>query len=311
MSPSPTRPFRIGTRASPLAIAQATLARDALIAATGWDPDCVTLTPMVATGDRIQDRPLAEVGGKALWTRELDRALLAGEIDCAVHSMKDVETIRPREIAIAAILERADPRDRLIGAPSFAALASGATVGTSSPRREAQLRHKRPDLTIVLFRGNVATRLAKLEAGEADATLLAAAGLDRLGLTEIGTALAIDDFLPAAAQGAIGIETLIPRDDVAEALRLIDHAESSACVVAERRLLAELGGTCHSPVAAYARARANGMIVLSAELYSEDGATRIAGEYMLDDSANTPEALARDLLGEAPASIRSLFSGPS
>lgn len=287
------------------------MARDALIAATGWEDAAVVLAPMVAAGDRIQDRSLAEVGGKALWTRELDRALLAGEIDCAVHSMKDVETIRPPEIAIAAILERADPRDRLVGAASIAALAPRATVGTSSPRREAQLRHKRPDLSIVLFRGNVATRLAKLEAGEADATLLAAAGLDRLGLSEIGVALAIDEFLPAPAQGAIGIETLTAREDVRRALLLIDHPDSATCVFAERRVLAELGGSCHSPVAAYARLRDTGMIVLSVELYSEDGAERIAGEYMLDDAANAPEALARDLLGEAPASIRALFSGPA
>ncbi len=146
-------------------------------------PDEIDLVVIRTTGDRVQDRALAEIGGKALWTKELDRALLAREIDAAVHSMKDVETIRPAEIRIAAMLPRADVRDRLIGADSVAELPRGAVVGTSSPRRRAQLLRLRPDLKVVLFRGNVDTRLAKLAAGEADATLLAAAGLDRLGAT--------------------------------------------------------------------------------------------------------------------------------
>jgi len=305
-SPSPERPFRIGTRASPLALAQATLTRDALIAAHHWVQDAVVLVPMTASGDRIQDRALAEIGGKALWTRELDRALVDREIDCAAHSLKDVETIRPAAFVIAAILERADPRDRLIGAPSIAALPPGARVGTASPRRAAQLLHARPDLDIALLRGNVATRLAKLDAGEVDATLLAAAGLDRLGMSDIGVALDIDAMLPAPSQGAIGIEVLADNDGARAALAAIDHDVSHRCVAAERALLAELGADCQSPVAAHARMREHG-IILTAQLYANDGSAMVAGEYMLDDE-NTPAGLARDLLAEAPASIRALFA---
>lgn len=164
--------FRLGTRGSPLALTQAGMVRDALMAAHGWDD--VEIVVVRTTGDRVQDRALAEIGGKALWTKELDRALLAGEVDACVHSMKDVETIRPAEIAIAAMLPRADVRDRLIGADTIEALPHGAVVGTSSPRRRAQLLRRRPDLNIVLLRGNVDSRLGKLAAGEVDATLLAA-----------------------------------------------------------------------------------------------------------------------------------------
>jgi len=197
-APSPL--LRLGTRGSPLALAQADLVVAALRAAHGWDEDAIAIVPIRTSGDRIQDRPLAEVGGKALWTRELDRALLAGEIDCAVHSMKDVETERPPAIAIAGFLPRADVRDRLIGAPSLAALPAGARVGTSSPRRSAQVLRERPDVRIVLFRGNVATRLAKLARGEAEATLLAAAGLDRLGEHDVGQAIPVETMLPAPAK---------------------------------------------------------------------------------------------------------------
>lgn len=286
-------------------MAQATLTRDALIAAHGWAADAVVLRPMTASGDRIQDRALAEIGGKALWTRELDRALFDSEIDCAVHSLKDVETIRPAAFVIAAILERADPRDRLIGAAGIAEIPVGARVGTASPRRAAQLLHTRPDLVIALLRGNVATRLAKLEAGEVDATLLAAAGLDRLGLTEIGVALDVETMLPAASQGAIGIELLAENTAARAAIAAIDHDVSHRCVAAERALLAALGGDCQSPVAAHARMRDTG-IILTAQLYANDGSAMVAGEYMLDDD-NTPEGLARDLLDEAPPTIRQLF----
>ncbi|TXC74391.1 hydroxymethylbilane synthase [Sphingorhabdus soli] len=306
-SPSSEQPFRIGTRASPLALAQATLTRDALIAVHGWAQDAVVLVPMIASGDRIQDRALAEIGGKELWTRELDRALANGEIDCAVHSLKDVETIRPAAFVIAAILERADPRDRLIGAASIADLPRGARIGTASPRRAAQLLHARPDLDITLLRGNVATRLAKLDAGEVDATLLAAAGLDRLGMNDIGVALDIDTMLPAPSQGAIGIEVLADNDGARAAVTAIDHDVTHRCVAAERALLAELGGDCRSPVAAHARMRARG-IILTAHLYATDGSAMVSGEYMLDDD-NTPAGLARDLLAEAPAAIRALFAG--
>src|SRR6478672_1150096 len=175
------RPLRIGTRGSPLALVQAHLVADALRAAHGWGEQAIQIVPIVTTGDVVQDRPLAEVGGKALWTKELDACLADGRTDLSVHSMKDVETIRPDVFAIAAMLERADTRDRLIGADSIEALAQGAIVGTSSPRRTAQLLARRPDLRTISIRGNVQTRLAKIARGEVDATLLAAAGLDRLG----------------------------------------------------------------------------------------------------------------------------------
>src|SRR5688572_13724747 len=173
--------LKLGTRRSPLAMAQAEEARARLCAAHGWDESAVDLVPVVSSGDKVQDRPLADIGGKALWTRELDGWLHEGLIDAAVHSLKDVETLRPDTLAIAAILPRADKRDVLIGAASLAALPQGATIGTSAPRRAAQALHARPDCKIVTLRGNVATRLAKLAAGEAVATFLAAAGLARLG----------------------------------------------------------------------------------------------------------------------------------
>lgn len=182
-----TRPLRLGTRRSPLAMAQAEEARERLCAAQGWDLERIELVPVLASGDKVQDRPLAEIGGKALWTKELDAALLGGEIDFAVHSAKDIETLRPAEIAIAAVLPREDVRDALVGASCIAALAPGARIGTSAPRRAAQLLHFRPDCRVVPIRGNVATRLAKLKAGEADATLLALAGLTRLGQAGVGT----------------------------------------------------------------------------------------------------------------------------
>ncbi|HYN46481.1 MAG TPA: hydroxymethylbilane synthase, partial [Allosphingosinicella sp.] len=171
-------PVRIGTRGSPLALAQARLVAEALRAAHGWDEDAIEIVPITTSGDAIQDRPLAEIGGKALWTKELDSCLIDGRTDLSVHSMKDVETIRPDTLVIAAMLERADPRDRLIGADSIAALPPGARVGTSSPRRTAQLLSRRPDLQTGPIRGNVQTRLEKVARGDFDATLLAAAGLD-------------------------------------------------------------------------------------------------------------------------------------
>ena len=176
------RPLRIGTRQSPLAMAQARMAANALLSTHAWRSEQVELVPMVASGDKILDRSLAEVGGKALWTKELDHALDNGEIDCSVHSMKDVETIRPEQFILAAMLERADIHDRLIGSDSIEALREGAIVGTASPRRKAQLLRQRSDLDIRLIRGNVQTRLQKIEDGDYDATLLAAAGLERLDM---------------------------------------------------------------------------------------------------------------------------------
>lgn len=299
--------FKLGTRGSPLALTQANMVRDALCAAHGWTPDEIDLVVIRTTGDRVQDRALAEIGGKALWTKELDRALLAREIDAAVHSMKDVETIRPAEIRIAAMLPRADVRDRLIGADSVAELPRGAVVGTSSPRRRAQLLRLRPDLRVVLFRGNVDTRLAKLAAGEADATLLAAAGLDRLGRDGVGRAIPTDEMLPAPAQGAVGIEVLASHDEAMVAVAAIDDPATSACVLTERALLAALGADCHSPVAALA-ALSGEMLTLRAELIAEDGSLHVDGTGEGTDGALIAAELAADLLARAPSSVRSLFA---
>ena len=273
-------PLKLGTRGSPLALTQAQMVKAALNAAHGWADDAIEIVPVRTSGDRIQDRPLAEVGGKALWTKELDRALADGAIDFAVHSMKDVETIRPAEIVIAAMLERADVRDRLIGAPRIAGLRDGARVGTSSPRRSAQLMKLRPDLEIVLFRGNVDTRLSRLNLGEADATLLAAAGLDRLGRSDIGVAIEPEEMLPAPAQGAVGVETLAANEGLRAALAAIDHAPTSRCVLAERALLAAVAADCKSPVAALAQIDGDA-IRLRAEILTPDGREHEAGEMRI------------------------------
>ncbi|HEY0629710.1 MAG TPA: hydroxymethylbilane synthase [Sphingomicrobium sp.] len=299
--------FIIGSRGSPLALAQARMVAAALERAHGWDADSVEIMPVKTSGDRIQDRPLAEVGGKALWTKELDVALLAGETHCSVHSMKDVESERPETLAIAAMLPRADVRDRLIGANSIAGLPQGAVVGTSSPRRAAQLKRLRPDLKIVSIRGNVDTRLAKCAAGEVDATLLAAAGLDRLGRRDVGTPIGLEEMLPAPAQGAIGIECRADDAMTAELLSAIDHHPTHHAVLAERAFCRALGGTCHSPVAAYAHVDGEG-ISFSCEILSEDGSERFAEEarFAVGD-LEAPAALAQRMLGEAPPAIRRLF----
>jgi hydroxymethylbilane synthase len=305
MAASPSPFLRLGTRGSPLALAQARMVATSLCAAHGWPEDAIATVPIRTSGDRIQDRPLAEVGGKALWTRELDRALLAGEIDCAVHSMKDVETDRPDAIAIAALLPRADVRDRLIGAAALSALLPGARVGTSSPRRRAQVLRERPDARIVLFRGNVATRLAKLDAGEADATLLAAAGLDRLGECAIGHAIAVETMLPAPAQGAVGIEVRASDDRARAWFAAIDDARTRTAVTTERALLAGLGADCSSPVAALAELDSTG-VRLRAEILSPDGAEC----RTVDQAIAGPEdaaAIAAALLGRASPDLRSLF----
>jgi hydroxymethylbilane synthase len=297
--------FRLGTRGSPLALTQAGMVRDALMAAHGWDD--VEIVVIRTTGDRVQDRALAEIGGKALWTKELDRALLAGEVDACVHSMKDVETVRPEAIAIAAMLPRADVRDRLIGVETIDDLPHGAMVGTSSPRRAAQLGRLRPDLRTTLFRGNVDTRLGKLAAGEVDATLLAAAGLDRLGRHDTGAAIPLETMLPAPAQGAVGIETLA--DGQARGLvAAIDDAATSRAVRTERALLAELRADCHSPVAALAFPKDGGLL-LSAQLLSPDGREGVEGQMTGDDPIALGTALARDLLDRAPEAVRRLFGG--
>ena len=307
---SPSSPLRLGTRRSPLALAQAEEARRRLCAAHGWPLEAIELVTVLASGDIVQDRPLAEIGGKALWTKELDAALHEQRIDFAVHSMKDVETLRPRAFTIAAILPRADVRDVLVGADSIAAIPNGARVGTSAPRRAAQMRNLRPDLQIVMFRGNVATRLAKLAAGEADVTLLAAAGLERLGQSHVGTPLAAQDWLPAPAQGAIGIECLAARADILALLVAIDHAPSHAAIRAERGLLEALGGNCHSPIAVLTRTE-GARRHMRAAIYSPDGAERVEAEASFADiDAAGPARLAAHLLAIAPEAIRLHFAGP-
>ncbi|MFP5456111.1 MAG: hydroxymethylbilane synthase, partial [Alphaproteobacteria bacterium] len=294
-------------RGSPLALTQARMTIAALRDAHGWSEGMIEIITIKTSGDRIQDRPLAEVGGKALWTKELDRALQDGEIDFAVHSMKDVETIRPAEIVIAAMLPRADVRDRLIGAESLAALPPSPRIGTSSPRRAAQVRRARPDAEVVLFRGNVDTRLAKLAAGEADATLLASAGLERLGRPDVGHPIPVTDMLPAPAQGAVGIETLTAREELRAILGAIDDPSTNACVSAERALLAALGADCRSPVAALA-VRSGAGLHMRAEIMSGDGAICRSGEAMLLQTSDAA-ALAARLLHDAPAALAELFTG--
>lgn len=303
--------FRLGTRRSPLAMAQAQETRARLAAAHGIDPAHIEIVPVTASGDRIQDRPLAEIGGKALWTKELDAWLLAGEIDFAVHSAKDVETLRPEAITIGAVLPREDVRDVLVGAASVTALPQGAVVGTSAPRRAAQLLNARPDCKVITFRGNVATRLAKLAAGEADATFLALAGLNRLGETGTGHPLDAETWLPAPGQAAILVECRADDARTRAFLAPINDAPSSAAVHAERALLAALGGNCHSPIAALTRHEGD-MLVLRAALYSPDGAERVEGEARFAaDDGGAAARLAADLLARAVPAIASHFAGPA
>ncbi len=301
--------IKLGTRRSPLAMAQAHETRDRLCAAHGWAPEAVELVPLIASGDQVQDRPLAEIGGKALWTRELDACLGEGRIDAAVHSLKDVETMRPASLHLAAILPRADKRDRLLGAASIAALPHGAVIGTSAPRRAAQLLHLRPDCRVITFRGNVATRMAKLAAGEADATFLAAAGLERLGEHGAGHALDPGDWLPAPSQGAIALECRADDVRTRELLVALDHAPSRAEVMAERALLAVLGGTCHSPIAVLCDVAGDGL-AMRAALYSPDGAEKVEGAATFaPHGADGPARLAHDLLARASPGIAAHFSG--
>jgi hydroxymethylbilane synthase len=290
-------------------MAQAHEARARLCRALGWDESAVELVPVLASGDKVQDRPLAEIGGKALWTKELDAWLAEGRIDGAVHSMKDVETIRPDWLTVAAILPRADVRDVLLGAASIRAIPRGARVGTSAPRRAAQMLHRRPDLTMVPIRGNVATRIAKLAAGEADVTLLAAAGLERLGETGVGHPLDADEWLPAPAQGAIGIECRTDDAATRDLLAAIDHEHSRAAVMAERALLAALGGSCHSPIAALTRSQGE-HLALTAAIFSTDGAERVEGSVTFGaGDLEAPARLAADLLARATPGIAALVAG--
>ena len=279
----------------------------AIKAAHNLPNDAVVLVPMLATGDKIQDRPLAEIGGKALWTKELERALIDDQIDIAVHSMKDVETVRADIFDIAAMLPRADVRDRLIGAASLDELKHGARVGTSSPRRAAQLQRARPDVRIVPLRGNVATRVAHIENGDADATLLAAAGLDRLGMGNVGAPLPLSQFLPAASQGAVGIDRLTSRNELVPFLAVINDVDTFVAVHAERALLEALGGNCHSPIAALAQVEGS-QIRLKGEVFTADGREMHAGEIVYEASSDGPAQLADQLLANASDALRSMFA---
>lgn len=301
-------PLRIGTRRSPLALAQAEMAAAAIKQAHNLEENAVILVPMLSSGDKIQDRPLAEIGGKALWTKELERALIEDDIDIAVHSMKDVETVRSPLFILSAMLPRADVRDRLIGVTGLDDLRPQAVIGTSSPRRAAQLKAMRPDLETRPIRGNVATRMAQVAAGEFDATLLAAAGLDRLGQPDVGTSLPLETMLPAAAQGAIGIDHLASRGELAVFLQAVNHPATFTAVTAERAFLEALGGNCHSPVAAHATCNAD-TITLRGEILSEDGSERHSGilEFMSDDHEG-PARLAHALLEKSSDRLRQLFA---
>jgi hydroxymethylbilane synthase len=249
--------LRIGTRGSRLALIQAEDVRTQLMAAhAAWrDPGAIEIVEIRTTGDREQSRRLADIGGKGLFTREIEEALADGRIDMAVHSMKDVETHLRPGMTIAAMLPREDPRDVLIanGVQTIARLPQGAVLGTASLRRQAQVLALRPDFEVRLLRGNVETRLAKLAAGQVDATLLALAGLKRLGLDPLpGTPLSTDDILPAPGQGAIGVEIRTHDADAAVLLATIDHAPTRLAVEAERACLAELDGSCRTPIGVYA-----------------------------------------------------------
>ena len=298
--------LKLGTRGSPLALAQAGMAGSSLEAAHHWIDGRVEIVPITTTGDKITDRPLADIGGKALWTKELDQALLKGTTDGSVHSMKDVESVRPADIHIAAVRPRGDVRDRIIGAESIEKLKQGARVGTSSPRRAAQLRRLRPDLQIVPIRGNVETRLQKVESGEVDATLLASAGLKRLEI-DAGTAIPTEIILPAPGQAVIGMECRTNDTRTQSVLSTVSNGITYNCVMAERAFTRALGATCHSPVAAFCVLE-DGDLRMRGQLFSEDGSDMVEDRAAFDcGDCTSPEALARSLLAKAPDSIRRLF----
>ena len=255
-SSTPARTLRIGSRGSPLALVQARQVQTALAQACGIAPDAIAVTIIRTSGDKIADRPLADAGGKGLFTKEIEEALLSGAIDFAVHSSKDIPAALPAGLTLAAFLQREDPRDALISAQvkTIGDLPRNAQVGTSSPRRQALLKRARPDLRIVPLRGNVETRLRKIDAGEMDAAVLAVAGLKRLGLfSQMATALEVDAFLPAVGQGAIAIETRADDASARAHAAAIDHADTHVALAAERAFLAALGGSCRTPIAGHAR----------------------------------------------------------
>jgi hydroxymethylbilane synthase len=247
--------IRIGTRGSPLALAQAYETRDRLMAAHGMEGDAFEIVTFTTTGDAIRDRPLSEIGGKGLFTKELEEALFASTIDLAVHSMKDMPAKLPLGLDLVALLPREDPRDAFISLKfkSLMDMPQGAILGSSSVRRTAQALHVRPDLKSVQFRGNVQTRLKKLQDGVADATFLAVAGLNRLGLSDkITSIMSMDEMLPSVAQGAIGIQTSSHDENTRKLVLPLDHAPTSTTVICERAFMAALDGSCRTPIAGHA-----------------------------------------------------------
>ncbi len=280
--------LRIGTRGSPLALAQAHETRDRLCKAHDLTADEIAIEIYKTSGDMILDRALSEAGGKGLFTKELERALLDGAIDLAVHSSKDMPTLLPEGLVIAAYLPREDVRDALIapGARSLNMLPPGAIVGTASLRRQAMVKRSRPDLEVSLFRGNVQTRLRKIAEGEAHATLLALAGLKRLGLEEHATAIfSVDEFLPAIGQGAICIETRENDTRTRSLLEPLDDAETAIALTMERAFLTVLDGSCRTPIAGHA--------TLSG------GAIRFRGLILKPDGSESHETTRYGAIGDA------------
>lgn len=302
--PTSSRPLRIGTRGSALALAQAHETRARLMSAHDLPEDAFEIVVIKTTGDRVLDRPLKEIGGKGLFTREIEDALLDLEIDIAVHSMKDMPVLQPDGLVIDCYLPRQDARDGFVSDrwTSIDALPAGTRVGSSSLRRRAQLIHRRPDLEVVEFRGNVQTRLKKLSEGVADATFLAMAGLKRLGMERVArSAIEPEEMLPAVAQGVIGIERR--RDDsCADALlAAINDRETTLRVRAERAFLARLDGSCETPIAGLA-VLDGATLTLRGEILLPDGSLSITGERR-GPAANGPEMgrdLAEELLSRAP-----------
>lgn len=304
-------PLKLGTRGSPLALFQAHAVRHALARAHGWPDDNVSefaqIVIIKTTGDRIQDRSLAEAGGKGLFAKELEEALFDRRIDLAVHSAKDLPSVLPDGLLLSACLEREDPRDAFLSpvTPTPWTLPQNAVIGTTAPRRAAQLLARRPDLQIVLFRGNVDTRLAKLDSGQVHGTLLALAGLKRLGLANRATAiLEPGDMLPAAGQGVIALEQRA--DDVIThtLVQAIAHDQSFQALTAERAFLQVLDGSCRTPLAAYGQFSASGSFHLRGLALSPDGQKRFAGERLLDapemaDFETAGQALGEGILAQA------------
>jgi hydroxymethylbilane synthase len=299
--------FTLGTRGSPLALAQANETRRRLSEAHGWDVERIVLKVIRTSGDAIQDRPLAEAGGKGLFTKEIDAALLAGEVDAAVHSAKDLPTLVPDGVALAGFLPREDVRDALISAfaDTIQGLPKGASLGAASLRRQAQALRLRPDLRLELLRGNVETRLRKAESGAVGATLLAMAGLKRLGLVHRARApLDLDAFLPAPGQGAIALTARTNDACALEALAAISDAETYAELMAERAFLAELEGSCRTPIAGLARLE-GGQLKFRGEVLRTDGSEsfEIAAGGQPGDATRLGRAAGRELAGRLPEGV--------